>query len=145
MEDLGQYIGIEFGDRGRGDKLDCWGLVMKLYKGLFDIELPSWDEYTSSCDIESASGILLNKVNENSQQDDPEWHQISPGNEQFGDIILMRVMGAPVHVGMVARDGKMIHVEKAIDSCMESYRGMRWKNRIVAFYRHRKQIRPTHL
>jgi len=53
---------------------------------------------------------------------------------QEGDVVLFD--GEVWHVGLVIREGEMIHCYRGGTSCVESYLTMRWRNRIVGFYRH---------
>ena len=59
------------------------------------------------------------------------------GDEHPGDGVLLRVMGRPIHVGVVVARGWMLHIEKNCDSLIERYAGgSRWERRVLGFYRH---------
>lgn len=57
------------------------------------------------------------------------------GQEQPGDVALLRVRGRPVHVGLVTRRGWMLHVEAGCETVEEPYTGMQWSRRLLGFYR----------
>lgn len=126
------YIGIEYGDRGRKDKLDCWGLVMRVYNNELGIELPSFDEYDSSEKIHSVAPVL------DQHRKEEMWQEIPEGEEKPFDIAVFRISKYPVHTGIVWEKGKMLHVEKGINACITPYNGLRWKQRLMGFYRHKE-------
>jgi len=53
----------------------------------------------------------------------------------FGDIILMNLIGHPVHVGIVIDDEKMVHTLSGHDSTLERYTSVLWQNRIEGIFR----------
>lgn len=84
--------------------------------------------YKSTRDTKS-----LNKLIEDEALD---WESIPEGQERFGDVIVMKINGRPLHVGMVIEKGRMIHIQQGINSCIESYNGVKWRDRVSGFYRH---------
>ncbi len=126
----GHYIGLSFREHGRSaEGLDCWGLVRLVLMERFNAVLPSYAaEYAHT---ESAGEIapLIGREAE-------KWQKITAGEEKCGDVIVLRLRGAPAHVGLVLGDGRMLHIEKHINSAIEYYGGRRWRDRITGFYRH---------
>ena len=133
---INDYIGIEFENKGRGEKCDCWGLVRRVYQEQFGISIPSFTEYESADDIKEVAKLIKGK--EEGKGD--TWQEVKEGKEVFGDVAIFRIAGAPVHIGMVIGDNKMLHVEKGIDSCIENYKNMRWTRRLHKFYRHKDRV-----
>jgi cell wall-associated NlpC family hydrolase len=128
----GDYVGLPFREHGRGDGgYDCWGLVRKIYAEQYGICLPSLvDRYDGTT---SKSAIQMADVVKDTARD---WMDIAPGREQEGDVISLRFYGHPVHVGVVIGGGMMLHVMEGIDSCVEMYDRLKWRNKVAGFYRH---------
>ena len=127
----GRYIGLPFMDHGRDRSgLDCWGLVRLALSEQFGIALPSFaKEYSRATAVKNISRLV--------ERETRKWRRVEAGREQLGDVIVLRLRGAPVHVGLVLGDGQMLHVESGIDSAIERYRGPRWADRISGFYRYK--------
>jgi len=128
-----KFVGFPFLDRGRTPSgCDCWGLVRLYYKDKYDIDLPSYvDEYEAS----TVKGLTAEAINAHIA----EWGHIPPGEEQEGDVILLRVGGLPCHIGVVVKRGYMLHTMKGCDSVIEPYISPDWKHRVVGFYRYRRK------
>ncbi len=127
----GRYIGLPFRDHGRDRSgLDCWGLVRLVLGEQFGIALPSLaTEYEHTLALDDISGVIRRQI--------PMWQSVTEGTERCGDVVVLRLHGLPLHVGVVLGDGYMLHVEARIDSAIEKYDQTRWKDRIYGFYRHR--------
>lgn len=136
MEWVKDYVGIEFENKGRGEKCDCWGLVRRIYQEKFGIALPSFVEYDSANDLREVSAIIRGKE----KTEGKSWYPIDEGKEEFGDVAIFKIAGQPVHIGFVLGNRKMLHIEMGIDSCVESYTSLRWQRRIHRFYRHRERL-----
>ena len=126
----GRYIGLPFRDHGRDRTgLDCWGLVRLVMGEQFDVALPSLSqEYEHTLALDDISGVIQRQIT--------AWQTITQGTEKCGDVIVLRLHGQPLHVGLVLGDRQMLHVEARIDSAIERYDSARWRNRIFGFYRH---------
>ncbi|MDI1228369.1 MAG: NlpC/P60 family protein [bacterium] len=126
----GRYIGLPFTEHGRDrNGIDCWGLVRLTLLEQFSISLPSLaNEYRRTADATRIAGLMEREI--------PLWQGIDAGDERCGDVIVLRLSGHPMHVGLVLGDGQMLHVEQGIDSAIEKYRGQRWQDRVYGFYRH---------
>lgn len=127
---MDEYIGLPFADLGRDrEGLDCWGLVRLIYKEKLGLDLPSLvDRYDSTLEAARIGAIV--------EIEKTRWTEIPAGQEQPFDVIVMRCLGQPMHVGLVIKKGVMLHIEKGIESCSESYRLGRWKTRVTGFYRY---------
>lgn len=127
----GHYIGLPFLDHGR-DRfgLDCWGLVRLVMAEQFGIALPSHAKaYQRTTQVEKISALV--------EREAEKWQPVSQGQETCGDVIVLRVRGRPMHVGLVLGDGQMLHIEFGINSVIERYSGSRWVDRISGFYRYK--------
>ena len=129
----GKYIGIPYKVRGRTlDGLDCWGLVCVIARAEQGITLPSFADRNAG----TATMHNVAKIGQLIKEVIPDWIQVWRGRERCLDVIVLRLHGHPMHVGVVLGDGLMLHIDKGIDSCIESYHSTRWKDRIYGFYRH---------
>lgn len=127
----GHYIGAPFKERGRDIKgLDCWGLVRLILMEQFDIYPPSYTTSYASSVNEKQLGPLVRRETLN-------WQHIRPNDEQCGDVVVLRMRGEPMHVGLVLGDKTMIHIERGINSVLENYNTLRWKKRVVGFFRYK--------
>jgi cell wall-associated NlpC family hydrolase len=130
----GHYIGLPFAEHGRcRSGLDCWGLVRLVLAEQFGIALPSFmHEYRSARDAQAIGALVEREI--------PAWQNIAPGAEMLGDVVVLRLCGQPMHVGLVLGDRRMLHIEEGVDSAIENYAGPRWSERVLGFHRYRKAV-----
>lgn len=126
----GRYIGLPFAEHGRDRAgLDCWGLVRLVMGEQFAVALPGFNaDYKNTSDCDGIAALV--------EREAMFWRDIPSGAERLGDVIVLRLKGKPVHVGLVLGDGQMLHVEQGVDSAIEKYTTPRWKDRIHGFYRY---------
>ncbi len=126
----GRYIGVPFSELGRDwSGVECWGLVRLVFCDEFKVILPSFlRRYEHTRDCEAIGRLVLSEI--------PTWQKIESGAEQLGDVVVLRVRGQPMHVGIVLGDQSMLHVESGINSTIENYRSARWADRLFGFYRY---------
>jgi len=124
------YVGLPFKVHGRDrDGIDCWGLVRLVLADQFGRRLPSYaGGYASVEDAKDIGRLIRGEMG--------PWHPVPPGAERPGDVVLMRLMNQPMHVGVVVAAGWMLHIEDGIDACLEPYDGARWRRRVLGRYRH---------
>ena len=124
------YIGLPFRAHGRDrDGVDCWGLVRLVLADQFGRRLPSYaDGYASVEDAKDIGRLIRGEMG--------PWHPVAPGAERPGDVVLMRLMNQPMHVGVVVAAGWMLHIEDGIDACLEPYDGAKWRRRVLGLYRY---------
>lgn len=127
-----RFVGIPYLDRGRGiDGLDCWGLLHLCYRELRGIELPSYSSrYVSGSDRKAMDRLIVGELD--------AWEEISTGQEQKFDGVLMREGRFIRHIGIITTPGMLLHVEAGETSRIERYRSGIFANRIVGFYRYRE-------
>lgn len=112
---------------------DCWGLVILYYSHVYGFDMPKFEDiyYRSSVDYETtveSIEIEKNKLGIFEEQITPEQ----------GDIVLINARGRPLHMGIVLDNTDMVHTDKRHGVVIESYKGAKWVNRIVGFYRLKK-------
>ena len=113
------YVGVPFRDGGRDQAgWDCWGLV----------RFAHWDE----------AGVELPSYGEGAQ--DEIWRRVTDLPRRRMDVVLMRRLGdsgrAPVHVGILADERRMLHVEEAADTHLVPLDHPTVRPRILDFFRH---------
>lgn len=115
------YIGIPFAYGGRTkEQLDCYGLVMLLYKDIHGITLPDFDSPTNMKDIHTLVA-----------GERPKWET---GNLEVGSILLFSVMGYGSHVGYYIGNDKFIHTWEATSGVTIERLGISWKHRLIGIY-----------
>lgn len=131
MKDFSKYIGIEFEQRGRGPRFDCWGLAVKVLDDEFGISnLPSLaSEYTESRD-RAVPGLFDREIADS-------WRPVE--NPEPGDVAVFNMAGLPAHVGVMIDKKRMIHTIKGAASCIERIDSLRWKGKFEGFYRHEQK------
>lgn len=124
------YIGLPFSPDGRNrDGLDCWGLVCLIYHERLGIDLPDYrgifvDQSLSSLKA-AARAYASGKES---------WQRVDA--PQMYDVVMLRTGKYLWHVGIVIDNRRMLHVMEGIDSTIEEYTGLMWKNRVEEFRRY---------
>ena len=128
------YIGIPFRPHGRDrDGCDCWGLLRLVLAEQFDTQIPAFHGMTwQPGDDRRALAAFMDEHRD-------IWSEVPAGQEQPGDGVLMRLMGHPIHCGIVVAPGWMLHVEGGADAAAEPYTDIRWNRRVLGFYRYKGQ------
>jgi cell wall-associated NlpC family hydrolase len=132
-----EFIGLPYELRGRTRAgCDCWGLCWIVLQDQFGINAPcmdgvAWDKDSTPKERRAAAENIL------ATQED-YFGVVEPGSEQPGDIVLLSIAGHPLHMGIVAAPGWMLHSAHDADSALERYDGMIWQKRIEGFYRVRQ-------
>jgi cell wall-associated NlpC family hydrolase len=122
MDNLTKYIGIPFKYGGRThDELDCYGLVMLLYKELYGMEVPDVTSPTFIKDIHDL--VASEKL---------KW---TPCELEEGAVIIFNIKGYGSHVGMYIGDDYMIHTWEATGGVTIERVGINWKHRILGVYK----------
>lgn len=123
MRDYTEYLGIPFEYKGRTrEKLDCYGLVMLLYKDIYGIDLP---------DVNSPT--ILNEIADLVSTEKLKWTPTSELEE--GTVIIFNIRGYGSHVGMYVGDDYFIHTWEATDGVVIERLGLGWTHRILGTYK----------
>src|SRR5262245_34632615 len=91
----GRYIGISFRDHGRDRSgVDCWGLVRLVLSEQCGMALPSYaTEYDRTSETQRISELIAREA--------VRWSAVCRGEEEACDVIVLRLQGHPLHVGLV--------------------------------------------
>ena len=129
---VNEYVGLPWKELGRDrDGIDCWGLFRLVLKEQFNCDLPSYD----GIGFVSGSGREgEEKLGSFMSGELAAWRRVEQG--RAGDGVLLRIKGQPIHVGVVIASGWMLHIDRAIDSVIESYDSLQWTRRLLGIYRH---------
>lgn len=127
-----EYINIPFKPDGRDcNGLDCFGLVRLVYKEKLGIDLPSFSGIFSD-----QSPATLRKVAKVMKLYRERWTKVDPGEQRIYDAIMLRTGAYTWHVGLVIDRRNMLHIMAGIESCVEEYTGLLWRDRIDEFRRY---------
>ena len=122
------YIGLPFSINGRTrEGVDCWGLVLLVYSEVFDLHPNDPGTPNTTCPSKTAPIFNAYKKVEWEGCEKPE-----PGN-----VILFRVLNHPSHVGIVLDGQLMLHITSESRSCITSYAGPQWSNRVIGYYKYK--------
>jgi cell wall-associated NlpC family hydrolase len=128
-----RYIGIPYVEAGRDPVadggLDCWGLLVLIWREQYGVDLPAYDG------PHWAKGANRAAIAAAIRAEQERYTDVAAGAEREGDGILLRLLGQPLHVGLVVAPGWMIHTHETAAVCIESYRGMAWARRVMGFRR----------
>jgi len=110
-----QYIGIPYRHLGRNkDGLDCYGLVVIIYKEKLGIQLPDVCEYKYGVEAcEYMEAFYTKEQYEHVSDFHKLWEQVDLDKLEKYDVILFSVyddVSAPTHSGVYLGRGKFIHV-----------------------------------
>lgn len=139
------YVGLPYRDRGRArDGLDCWGLLCLVYAERCGIVLPAfdglgWHDFAAAA-ADRAGAAALARFMANHMEG---WAPIPAMPRERAswpalrecDAIHLTTMGEPVHCGVVLAPPWFLHIEEGIDSCIEDWTAIRFRNRVAGFYR----------
>lgn len=127
----GDLIGVPFRYGGRDPKeaLDCYGLLMELYRRAYRIELPDYTSPTSAAEI---SALMRGQL-----------HLWQPVDDVEPGVVLFMRLGRFTHVAMYLGDDEFIHTSEVTGGvCRE--RLSNWINRIEGLYRYAAQYSTDH-
>lgn len=128
---VNDYVGIPYKlHRQDHSACDCYGLVHMVYNEIFNITLPTYfDDYDSN-----SSKDTIQKV---CRREKKYWNKVPENQEREGDLAYFRICGFEMHVGIVVGDNKFLHtIDKKGYSAIGDYTSIKWRNRLLGFWRH---------
>lgn len=129
---VNDYIGIPYVEDGRTRAgLDCWGLIVLVWREVYGRDLPVYDgpHWARDADRRVIAAAIALEVE--------RYESVPAGSEREGDGIILRMAGHPLHVGLVVAPGWMLHSHETAASCIENYRSIAWCRRVIGFRRYR--------
>ena len=106
------YISIPY------EEVDCYGLVRLVYKEQYATELQP---------IESPDKL-------------EDWDVVFEGKGEpaikEGDVLMFKDDPINRHVGIAIDEQYMLHTIKGVNSCLERWKRLNWRGRLVKVYRH---------
>lgn len=126
------YIRIPFKERGRERSgADCWGLARIIFSEQLGIDLPALVGYADTKDRAHISEIIKTEA--------ITWEFLKSGSEKAFDIAVFKMLGQPMHVGVVVEPGLMIHCERGSGVYLTHYnKENQWYRRLEGFFRYAK-------
>lgn len=117
------YIGIPFKYGGRSTKeLDCYGLVMLLYRDLKNVEVP---DVISPTYLQEIANLV-----------DTEKLKWKPSEMEEGAVLVFSIKGYGAHVGYVIAPDKMIHTWEKTNGVTIERISTGWNRRIIGCYKY---------
>jgi cell wall-associated NlpC family hydrolase len=102
----------------------CWELARQVY---WDLKGERLDDYASA---EATPERLAELI-------DAEVCAWTPvRREQALDLILFRIAGHAMHIGIITEPGYFLHAQSGEASRIERYQSPKWARRIEGIYRH---------
>lgn len=125
--DIIDYLHIPFKDRGRTySGVDCFGLVQLFYQDQFNIKLPS---YVEAYENEKDRQAICNEINKERKLSG--W--IETTNPQYGNLIILNILGRPLHLGIMLDSKQFMHCLKKKGVLIENTDDISWANRINGY------------
>lgn len=130
MIDYSDLIGVPFKNRGRDKNtgLDCYGLVMEVYKKI-GIQLPEY--YADWNNVEKINGIIQQEVGTSL------WRKVEGSHIPIPCVTAIRFgvpKGVVNHTGVYVGNGKFIHIRENVGVCVDRVNSPAWKKQIEGFY-----------
>lgn len=124
-----KYINTPFVEKGRdASGVDCWGLVKIIYQKERNIILPDYTEYYQTTQDRD---ILAKTIRE---ERSTKWLDVN--EPKMFDVIILKMGGVPMHVGIVTKPNFMIHSARGIGTTHESFANIKWKHKVIGFSRY---------
>jgi probable lipoprotein NlpC len=124
------YIGIPHCDRGTTrEGLNCWTLVCLVYREHLGISLPTYQDAFVSLDEHREVDALFH-----GERAREPWMVVD--QPSAFDVAVFRRGRHLTHVGLVVRNGVMLHVTAGRAAAIERYDSGQWAPRLQHLYRH---------
>jgi cell wall-associated NlpC family hydrolase len=118
-----KYIGIPFEYGGRDYKsLDCYGLVMLIYKEIHNVDIP---EIISPNTLKEIASLVDSEI--------PKW---KPSPIEQGSVIVFNIKGYGSHVAYMIDNDRMIHTWEKTGGVTIERISLGWKNRVLGSYKY---------
>ena len=129
------YLGIPFQEKGRTRTgLDCYGLVRLVFHEQLGIELPSYaEDYATTTDAVEIAALFQGELAS-------QWHEIPLAQAQLFDVVILRILGEPIHFALVLDPPYFLHVFRGTDVTVERWDSLTWQKRLVGVVRFEDRV-----
>lgn len=124
--DFFNYIGIPYAEKPGDTGLNCWQLCEKIMVEVFDVVPPKYHYGGNYADVAPVFCAALDA-----------WDQVPFEHRSVGDVVLLRMAGYPIHLGILVEPNKMIHTLKRVGSMLEDITSIKWNRRVEGVFRWR--------
>ena len=127
---VADYVGVPYRMLGRSrDGADCWGLVRLVYADRLGIALPAYDGrgFRGRASVPDVARLVADARG--------AWREVPEVAAAPPDLVLLRVHGQPVHVGLLVAPGIMLHSLAGHDSAVERLDSLAWARRVIGYGR----------
>ena len=119
MRTYNHLIGIPY------DKMNCWDIAVKFYGDILDISLFGIYDGPTPNRLHTKA-LIYSNLGDFEEVEIP----------QFGDLVVIRIMGLESHIAIYLGEDKILHTSRAHGSVID--RLSRFKTRLSGFYRVRE-------
>lgn len=127
---VADYVGIPYRAFGRDrDGADCWGVVRLVYADRLGVDLPAYDGrgFSGRASVPDVANLVADARG--------AWREVPEVEAEPLDLVLLRVHGQPVHVGVLVAPGIMLHSLAGHDSAVERLDSLAWARRVIGYGR----------
>ena len=126
---VSRWVGLPFEMGGRGpDAFDCWGLLRAVL-----LEIHGRAPETPS--VAPSDPTDRGAMEATFAATRPAWRPVAPEDAEVGDAIAFRLLGRPVHCGVVVARDRFLHARQGFLSAIDRWSSPRWARRVEGFYR----------
>jgi cell wall-associated NlpC family hydrolase len=124
------YVGVPFKEKGRDRSgWDCWGCLSVALHEQRGIEVPSYTEgYATTQDRDEIAAMMRGEIAR-------QWQPVDESDVQPFDAITLRILGMPMHCGLVIAPGLFLHALRGIGTVVERWDSLLWRKRVMGFVR----------
>ena len=127
MISFDEYIGIPYLKDGNDrNGIDCWRLYVMVCREIMGIELP---ELRGIFFGESLPG--LRRAIKAARECKKMFTRVE--KPKPFDAVLLRAK--PLHIGTVIDRKRMLHIDEGVNSIIEEFTSLQWKQKVEGFYR----------
>lgn len=120
---LDQWVGIPYTE----NEVNCWSLVRAF---VFETLGKVYPEYFY--DIDNLADDSEARIMEEYHNLGRRWKQVE--RPDIGDIIVLKIHGRPIHVGVYVGNGNFLHTMKGRQSTVERLDGW-WSQQIFGYFK----------
>ena len=127
-----KYIGIPYKELGRDRSgIDCYGLCLLVYKNELGIKIPDYFGIGYEKNKDELRGELQKFIVQESKKN---WVEVNLTEGKPFDLILFRIAGYVIHIGILVDSNIMLHSFNGMDCVLEKL-DIKCRNRIYKVIR----------